>query len=166
MSTARTFLLVVGLALLVALGWGLFPSNARRVRTRFQTLATLVSVPAAEQDLARLARARKFGTMLANDIEVTFAEGAPPLTGRDTLMALVARPPGLSGGVKVELTDLSVQIPSDGIQATSTARARLTYTDPHTNQPAAEEHGVSLEWRRIDGEWLVAAARIEDVKRE
>jgi hypothetical protein len=166
MKRSHAFLLVVLLALLVAAGWWLFPSNARRIRTRFQMLATLVSVPADEQDLARLARVRRFGGMLASDVEVTFAEGAPPLTGRDTLMALVARPPGLAGGVKVELADVAVQVASGGMQATGTARARLTYTDPQTHQPAAEEHDVSLEWRKIDGEWLVGAARVGDARDE
>jgi len=175
MNIARTLLLVVALALVAALGWWLFPSNARRIRTRFQTLATLVSVPAGEQDLARLARARRFGTMVAGDVEVTFdlpgrspapvdpakaGEGAAALTGRDTLVSLVARPPGLSGDIKVELADVAVQVASGGSQASSTARARLTFSDPQTNKPSVEEHDVSLDWRKIDGEWLVEVARI------
>jgi hypothetical protein len=175
MNSARTLLLVVGLALLVALGWWFFPSNARLVRTRFQTLATLVSVPAGEQDLARLARARKFGTMVTSDVEVTFdlpsrspasgdpaeaGEGAAPLTGRDTLVLLVARPPGVPGDIKADLADVAVQVASGGTQASSTARARLTLTDPQTNKPSVEEHDVSLDWRKVDGEWLVAIARV------
>ena len=160
MRAARWPLLVVGLAVLVALGWWLFPSNARRVRTRFQTLATLVSTPSGELDLVRLARARKFGTMLAADVQVTFEERAVPLAGRDTLVVLVARPPEISGGLKAELTNITVQIASDGTHATSSARARLTYTDPQTHQPAAEEDDVTLEWRKIDGEWLVETARV------
>ena len=160
MNSARTLLLVVGLALLVALGWWFFPSNARLVRTRFQTLATLVSVPAGEQDLARLARARKFGTMVTSDVEVTFDQGAAPLTGRETLVLLVARPPGVPGDIKADLADVAVQVASGGTQASSTARARLTFTDPQTNKPSVEEHDVSLDWRKVDGEWLVAIARV------
>ena len=160
MTRSRVLVAVVLLALLAAAGWWLFPSNERRIRTRFETVAALASVPAAEPDLARLARARKFGTMLATDVQVTFGDAAPPLAGRDTLTALVARPPGLAGGVKVELTDIAVEVASGGARASSTGRARLTYTDPHTNQLAAEEHDVSLEWRKIDGEWLVGNARI------
>ncbi len=157
---ARAAVLVVAGATIVGLGWWLFPSNARRIRARFQTVATLVSVPAGEPDLARLARARKFGTMLASDVAVTFDEGMAPLTGRDALVGVVALPPSLSGNIKVELTDVTVQVASGGTQAVSTARARVTYTDPHTNQLAAEEHDVSLDWRTIDGEWLVAVARV------
>jgi len=152
--------LAAAVAAVVALGWWLFPSNARRIRTRFHTLATLVSIPPAERDLERLARARRFGSMLASDIAVTFDDGGPGIDGRDALVLLVAQPSGLTGGLKVELMDVTVQVASGGHEAVSTGLARLTFTDPQTKQLAAEEHRVTLNWRKVDGEWLVAVARV------
>ncbi len=157
---ARALVLVAGVAAAVALGWWLFPSNARRIRTRFYALATLVSIPPVEQDLERLARARRFGSMLAGDIAVTFDDGGPAVNGRDALVLLVAGPPSLTGGLKVELTDVAVQVASGGHEGVSTGLARLTYTDPQTKQLTAEAHRVTLDWRKVDGEWLVQVARV------
>ncbi len=159
-NARRTVVLLAVLAILGAFGWWLFPSDARRVRARFHALATLVSVPATEQDLARLARARSFGAMLATDIAVTFDEGAPPLNGREAFVLLVARPAGVEGGIKVELADVTVQVGPGGEEATSAARARLLFTDPQTKLLSAEERDVNLEWRKTNGNWLVAAARV------
>lgn len=160
LSGRRALLVVVALALVTLAVWWLLPSNAPRVRARFYALATLASVPAAEQDLARLARARRFGATLTTDAEVTFDEGTPPLTGREALVLLVAQPAGLVGGLRVELTNVHVEIAPGGTTATTSARARLIFTDPQTKSLSAEDRDIRLDWRKIDGEWLMAVARI------
>jgi hypothetical protein len=143
-----------------ALAWWLFPSDVRRVRARFDTLAKLASVPAEEQDLARLARARNFGAMLATDVSVSFEDGTRALDGRDALMLLVAQPAGITGGIHVDLRDVSVDVAASGTEATSTGRARAAFTDPHTRQPSGDERDLTLLWRKIDGDWLVSSVRV------
>jgi hypothetical protein len=156
----RAVAAVVAFGAVVAIVWWMFPSNARRVRTQFLTLAKLASVPADEPDLARLARARKFSIMLARDISVSFDDGTSGLNGREAVALLVAQPTGIRGGVNVGLSEVAVDVGPGGTEATSTGRARATFTDSRTGQLSSEERGLTLVWHKIDGDWLVSSVRV------
>ncbi len=97
--------------------------------------------------------------MLSTDVAVTFDEDGAAVNGKDTVSLLVARPPMTGGGVKVELRNVSIDVAPGGDTAASRAVARVTCTDP-SNGPASEDREVTLEWRKVKSDWLVASARI------
>ncbi len=139
-----------------------WPSEERRVRTRVEALADAVSVPPKEADLARLARAQRFRGWLLDDARVEFEQAEwPPVVGRDAIAALVARPwSQAAGGLKVELQDLTIAIGEDRASADARFTARIVSLDPSGEPATVDGRMVSVTFRRVGGEWLVATARV------
>lgn len=152
------------LVLVLAAGalWMWWPSEERRVRARLTSLAESLSVPARETDFERLARAQRVRAGLLDALSVEFEAGQwPPLAGRDAVAGLVARPwAATSGGVRVDVEDLEIQVAEDAARAEARFKARVTALDQSPDQSTLDGRLVSVTLHRVDGEWLVASARI------
>jgi ketosteroid isomerase-like protein len=156
--------IAIGVAAVVAAAalYTWWPSDERQVRKRLEALAETASVPAEEADLARLARAQRLRASLREDVRVEFERAEwPPIVGRDPVSALVANSwPQASGGLTVELEDLSITVAADRASADARFKARLVSLDSSGEPSALDGRMVSLTLRKVDGEWLVASARI------
>jgi hypothetical protein len=156
--------IAIGLAA-VAAAAALFlfwPSEERQVRKRLEALAEAASVPAHESDLARLARAQRFRGWLREDVRVAFEQAEwPPIEGRDAVAALVLRPwVQAAGGLRVELEGLSISLGDGRSSADARFKARILRPDPDAEPVVLDGRMVSVTLQRVEGEWLVASARI------
>jgi hypothetical protein len=155
-----TVVLAVVIAALAA--WYLWPSDERAIRKRLESLAQAASVPPGEADLARLARAQRFRTVLRADVHVAFERAEwPPIDGREAVAALVARPwSGAAGGLDVQLQDVSVSLSSDRTSADVRAIVRVVSRDHAQGADVIDGRMISATFSKTDGEWRVASARI------
>ncbi len=126
---------VLVLTLAVVVGAAVYfwrPSEERRVRTRVEAMAAAAGSPANEDNLSRLARARRLIGWMRDDVRVDFEQSEwPPIVGRDAVAALVARPwPQAAVGVTVELQDLTIRCQATGPPRASASRPASCLASP------------------------------------
>jgi hypothetical protein len=162
MDVRRVLALALVGVVVGAAAWFWWPSEEDRVRQRVEAMAAAASSPANEDDLSRLARARRFLGWMRQDVRVDFEQSEwPPLVGRDAVAALVARPwPQTAAGVTVELQDLRISLSADGTTADVRGKARIASREPSQDPVTLDGRMFAVTLNRVDGEWLVAGARI------
>jgi hypothetical protein len=157
---------VLALALVgLVVGAGVYfwwPSEEKRVRKRVEAMAAAASSPANEDNLSRLARAKRLLGWMREDVRVDFEQSEwPPMVGRDAVAALVARPwPQAAAGVTVELQDLTIALSGDRTAADVRFKARIVSRESSQEPVALDGRMIAVTLHRVDGEWLVASARI------
>jgi ketosteroid isomerase-like protein len=159
-SAKRGAAIVVVVGALAGLTWWVFPTDARKIRRASQELAALVSVPAGESEIARLARASRLGQRLAEDFVAEVAEEPAWSADRDTVVSYVARLSGAAGGTTVTLDDLDVEVTAGGHAATARAVATVREPDPRGGPDRLERREVSIAWQQREGRWRPVRATL------
>jgi hypothetical protein len=132
--------------LLIALAaWWYWPTDRRRIVAAGRELAEAASIPAAEPDLARVARAAALSRLLAPGVRLIGPAGRVGIEGREGALALATRlrPPR---GLVVTINDLDPSFSDDGLTATS----RTTVT---LREPGAEGAPDSVDAREVETTW-------------
>jgi hypothetical protein len=153
MNRAIRLALVVGLLGALWGAWSWWSSEERRIRSRLDELADLMTPDPGEPDMARLARFARFRSALTVDIMVDVGEPIPPITSRETLIGLVFRAHATGMRRKVELSDVQVSV-VDSAHARVLLTAVVTTGDGSAQTVDARELEMGLV--KNDGAWLVA----------
>ena len=130
--------------------WWFNPSRALKRQTG--EIAALLSVPANESDVTRIARLAQLGRRLAADVRVH--AGADDLSSRDAVLgALSARKPP-AAGVDVQFVDTQVFIDSDTV-AQAYMLVEIGTPDPRGGQPTIERQDASVRLEKRGAQWLI-----------
>jgi hypothetical protein len=136
----------------------------RIIKQRLGDVASALSAPATEEDLARIARLGRLRRYLDDRIHVRIGRTGPEFHSRDEVIGAAAGWKTASGGWNVDFVDVDVRVNSDG-----TARAFVTgelkARDPQTGQQALDSREVMFSLVRKDGDWLISEAEVKDPPR-
>lgn len=160
----RWFAVALAAAVVPLSAYLLAPGEERRVRGRLEAVAATLSTPAREPDLARLGRIARLRESFTPDAVIYFErEAMQPIRDRDQISGLAANALSQLGPMKVELRDIRISF-RDGSSSVADVRleVRLVSRDPHTEPETLDARALGLTLRKIDGEWLVASARVAE----
>jgi len=133
----------------------------RIIKQRLGEVASALSAPAAENDLARLARVARLRRYLDDKVHIRIGRAGPDLQSRDEVVGAAAGWKAASNGWNVDFADIDVRVNSD-----DTARAfvtvELTTRDPRTGQPTVDSREATLSLQKKDGNWLISEAESKD----
>jgi len=138
-------------ALLVAvLAFWYWPTDRRRIIAAGRELEEAISIPAAEQDLARVTRAAVLSRLLAPRFLLSDPTGLLRLDGREPALGLATRfrPPR---GITVTIADLDPLFSDDGLTATSRSTVTL-------RQPGGEGEPDLVDTLKVETTWTKADA--------
>jgi hypothetical protein len=133
----------------------------RIIKQRLGEVASALSAPAAEEDIARLARLARLRRYLDDRIHVRVGRGGPEFSSRDEAIGAAAGWKAPSGGRNVDFVDVDVRVNSDGT-ARAFVTAEVTSPDPETGQPTVDSREVAFSLGKRDGDWLIGEAEIKD----
>jgi hypothetical protein len=153
--------LVSVLALLVALAaFWFWPTDRRRIIAAGRELARAASIPAAEPDLARVARAAALSRLLAPDVRLVGPVGRVGIDGREAALGLATRLRP-ARGLTVTIEDLHPTISNDGRSATS--RTTVTLREPGKSGATErmDVREVELRWTK-DQAWQLSQVDVLD----
>ena len=117
------------------------------------------------EGLGAVTRAAEIGAYFTHDVVVNLGQGAAPLSGRETLIAMAARfQPSRTSHV-VSLADVTVARRPGTAIADVALTVTLTGRDARTGEPATDARELALEMRKDAGDWLIArATAVETLK--
>ena len=154
----RAVLVAGAVLVLSACSW--WQGDKVLITARLNALVEQVNVHAAD-GLGSLARAAQIGQFFTDDVIVELGRGSPPITGRDTLMAMAARLEPRTSGFTVKLADINVLVTPNDQSADVNLTAEIIRKASPT--PGAASAGPSMDarefaviMRKVDGEWKVA----------
>jgi hypothetical protein len=143
--------LVFGL-LIFYLGYQWWFNPSRALKRQMGEVAAVLSVPAGEPDMARIARLAQLRRHLAENIRIR--AGSAEISPRDAILGAVSawKPP--AGGIDVQFVDTQVFIDSE-----TTARAYMSVEvatpDPRGGQPTVDRQDTSVQLEKRDGQWVI-----------
>jgi hypothetical protein len=156
-------LVVVILVAVVAYRW--WASDERAIRRQLSAIAESLTVAPNEGSLGSISRLAQLRKALAPDIRVSpvprrsgGGDQADDIVGRDAVLALASRWAPPAGGVTVEFVDVRVTVGDSGTDAQVSCAAKVT-SGGASEEPTVDVRDVMLAFRKIDGAWLVSAAR-------
>jgi hypothetical protein len=143
--------LVLGLLVFyLSYQWWFNPSRA--LKRQMGEVAAVLSVPAGEPELARIARLAQLRHHLADDIRIR--AGSAEISPRDAILGAVSawKPP--AAGIDVRFVDTQVFIDS-----ATTARAYMSVEvatpDPRGGQPTVDRQDTSVRLEKREGQWVI-----------
>jgi hypothetical protein len=158
----RTSLLVV-IAVVVAgvAAWRHFvPNDVSDVHRRLDAFAAEFNKSTADT-LATVAHAARIGTYFTDDVVVELGEGAPPIRGRQTLIAMATRLQPRTSAFSLELVDQNVTI-STPSTADVSVTAAFRRRGRASGEDAVEARELALKMVKVGGEWLVREVKSVD----
>jgi hypothetical protein len=136
--------------------------EARLVRARIDAAAAALTPPPGEADVQRIVRIAGLAKLLAPDVVVTPEPGGPEVRGRETVAGLASQLSGTAGIRKVAVRDATITFDDTKIRASAAARLDVTTAErPEPREDDAEP--VTIELKKIDGEWLISRAVREPI---
>ena len=159
--TPRWWFIAAVAAIAVAAAWLLWPSEENRIRQRLESLADRLSLPAAEEGLARITRAATVRNYFTADVAIEFpAELGLAASGRDEVAALVARAPVPPGGIEVEIVSADIRLGGDSTSADARIETRVVARDTSEDASILDARMIALTLIRGENDWLISHARI------
>lgn len=145
----------VAVIMAAALYYAFWPSEERVIRARLVDIATILTVPANESSIARVARVSHLRDYLTPDFSVRYGNLEP--ASRDAVLAAVAQFGQSPDGVKVEFVDVQVTI--DPQVAT---RAHAYFTAKVSGRDTVDAREADVTLAKTDGAWLVTNAETKE----
>jgi len=133
----------------------------RIIKQRLGEVASALSAPPAEDDIARLARVARLRRYLDDRIHVRVGRGGPELSSRDEAVGAAAGWKTPSAGWTIDFVDVDVRVNSDGT-ARAFATAEMTTPDPQAGQRAPDSREVAFSFSKNGGDWLISDAEVKD----
>ena len=149
-ASGRTIAALAGAAIAVA-AWQLWPTDARRIRRKLDAIAAVLNEQPTE-GVAQLARTVQLANFITDDVVLEPGRGAPPIQGRERLVAL-ARAQAGRGPFTVSFPQVSIDVAEAG-RATAYVTARIATRDERTGEETVDERDVTLEFRCTD-DWRI-----------
>ena len=158
MLVSRRPLAIVVIAVLGSLAWRyLLPNDERDVRRRLNAFADEFNETTAP-GVAAVAHAARIGSYFTEDVVVELGDGAPPIRGRQTLIAMATRLQPRTEAFTLEVLDQNVTISSP-----STADVNLTAAFRRRSrapgEDAIEARELALRMVKTAGNWLVSEVK-------
>ncbi len=157
----KTLILIAVLTMTTACGGG----EEGAIKKQIESIAEILSVPAAEGELGRVARIAALRKVFAENLRVSIGGSAPAqvppdIVGRDAVLALLGRWTPPVGGFELEFVDLQVTVDPGGAtaQVCGTARATSGTNDP----PDVDARELTVGFAKIDGDWVITSVRPEE----
>jgi hypothetical protein len=136
----------------------------RIIKQRLGEVASALSAPAGEDEIARLARLARLRRYLDAGIQVRIGRGGPEFHSRDEAIGAAAGWKTASGQWNVDFIDVDVRVNSGGT-ARAFATAEVTTRDPQTGQQTLDSREVMFSFEKQNGHWLVGEAEVKDPPR-
>lgn len=132
-----------------------WPSEERVIIRRLNDIAGLLSVPAGEADLARVARVFKLREYLAPDIRVHF--GGEEAASREAILGALAQWGRAAEGVRVAFVDMQVTL-----DAATPDAAAVYMTATITGPEGVDAREADVRLARRGGVWMVSSAESKE----
>jgi SnoaL-like domain len=133
--------------------WWFNPGRA--VKRQLGEVAAVLSVPAVEQDVARLARLARLRQFLSDDIHIRI--GDREIASRDAILGAMSTFRAPAGGVDVQFVDTKVAMDSDTM-AHASARVDVTTFDQRNGQPTQDSEDATLTLEKREDRWVITGA--------
>jgi hypothetical protein len=161
---SRRLLAIVAILALGFLAWRyLLPDDERDVHKRLNAFAADFN-ETSSGGVATVAHAARIGSYFTEDVVVELGDGAPPIRGRQTLIAMATRLQPRTEAFTLELVDQNVTVSSP-----STAEVNVTATfrqrSHASGEDAVEARELALRMIKTAGDWLVSEVKSVDAFR-
>ncbi len=154
------FIVVAVVAAGVALWRNFVPNDKRDVHRRLDAFAAEFNKSIGD-GLATVAHAARIGTYFTDDVVVELGEGAPPIRGRQTLIAMATRLQPRTSAFSLELVDQNVTISSPSTADVSVTAA-FRRRGRAAGEDAVEARELALKMVKMGGDWLVREVKSVD----
>jgi len=151
-KSGTVYVAIVFALLIFYLGYQWWFNPSRALKRQMGEVAAVLSVPAGEPEMARIARLAQLRRHLADDIRIR--AGSAEISPRDAILGAVSawKPP--AAGIDVQFVDTQVFIDSE-----TTARAYMSVEvatpDPRGGQPTVDRQDTSVHLDKRDGRWVI-----------
>lgn len=140
-------------------GWQwLFPSDEAQIAAVLERIADGVSGGAEQGSVGRLARAAALANEFAADVTVDAGPPFERITGREAIVAVVARRAGTARNLTVTFPDVAIAIAPDRQSATAVVTAEARFDDGGTRSMDARE--LELAFTRQESTWVISAVAV------
>jgi hypothetical protein len=129
---------------------------ARAIKQRLGQVAAALSVPAPDSDIARLERLAQLRKYLADDVRIDVA-GAPLISSRDAVLAVVGNLRPAPGGAEVHFVDTQVTADSAD-RGRAYLTVEVTTPDRQTGERTIDSRDTMVTLARRNGEWVITSA--------
>ena len=137
-------------------GWRhFFPNDEAQIRAVLEHIAEAVGGGAQEGEVARLARAASVRASLDPQIVVDAGPPFSRITGRDALVASVARLNSTVRDLDVQFDDVQVTVAPDRLTARASLTAEARFRDDGGGE-AFEARELDVMFRKLEEEWVVS----------
>jgi len=139
--------------------WWFNPTRA--VQRRLNDVAAALSIPGDEVPVARVARAAQLRKYLADDI--TVRAGSAELTSSDQIVGIVAAVQPPPGGLDVQFVDVQIRVNHNtNVDADAYLTVEMNGRDASSGQPTRDSRDAAVRMKKLNGEWIVAAAESKE----
>jgi hypothetical protein len=140
-------------------GWQwLFPSDEAQIAAVLERIADGVSNDAEQGGVGRLARAAALANEFAVDVTVDAGPPFERITGREAIVAVVARRAGSTRNLTVTFPDVAIAVAPDRQSATAVVTAEARFDDGETRGMDARE--LELAFMRQENTWVISAVTV------
>ena len=156
---SKRLVLAVAAAAGLWFGWQwAFPNDEAQIAAVLERIADGVSGGADEGSMARLARASSLRNEFAPDVIVDAGPPFQRITGRDAIIAVVARTRGSVRNLAITFPDMAIAVASDRQSATAVVTAEARFDEPGGQGIDARE--LELAFTRHEGQWVISAVTL------
>jgi hypothetical protein len=158
-SNGSIYVSIVFAVLLFYLGYQWWFNPSRALKRQIGEVAAILSVPAGEPEMPRLARLAQLRRHLADDIRIR--AGSTEISSRDAILGALGawKPPG--GGIDVQFVDTQVFIDTE-----AAARAYLSVEvatpDPRGGQATVDRQDTSVRLEKRGGRWVITSVESKE----
>jgi hypothetical protein len=155
-TPVRVAIIVAALVAVVA-GYRWWNNPERLIHRLLADVASALSHDGDEGGLGALTVA-SLQTHLAPDISIDMGSGAPPLRGRQDVIAMAVRVRASTPMVRVQFFDPEIAL-ADESSGTTRVTVQVTTRDAGGEEVAAA-HDITIALVRAEGRWQIARARV------
>ena len=158
MSAASRWAAAAVVALALAGAWTWWNSPERQIRRTLDTLANGLSHDEVASPLGAVSAVAEMQPLLADDVVVEPGGRLEAIRGRTAVLAAAARVRTAVPALRLVFIDVTVTLSEDRSTATVVGTVSAEVTD-RAGQPRTDGREFTAEMRRVEGRWIVAAAR-------
>ena len=139
-------------------------SDEREIRSRLDELRNEVNT-STKDGIGVALHAAQIGSYFAEDSVVELGEGAAPIKGRETLMAMVARLQPRTAAFRLSLDDVSIEMVPGGNAADVLLTASFARRNVSTGEESLDAREYALVMTKADNTWRIARITAIDTLR-
>jgi hypothetical protein len=138
--------------------------DERAIANRLEALRTEVNA-STRDGLGTAARAAQIGSYFTDDAVVELGRGSPPITGRDTLMGMVARLQPRTAAFRMDLDDVTIDVVPGSDAADVLLTASFVRRSISTGEESLDAREYALVMNKTGGTWRIARITAIDTLR-